>query len=111
MNKGNIGDKVLVIKTDSEHNITKSWGIKIITVDINNGIAQKYLDDIMIKYKEEITIPDDMELPSNISIDSIQRHKDNWFYTLDNGETLEEKDVISGKENIRDYKINKINGI
>ena len=31
-----------------------------------------------------------------------------WFYLLDNGESYKEDELILGKENIREYKIKKI---
>jgi len=109
---GNIGDKAIVKKTGEESIITKSWGIK--TINISIDIDNDFLKDTLDKYKEEITFTkeiDKLDLPINVNKDEPKEWVDNWFYELDNGEKLTKDEVITGTNEIRDYKINQINGI
>lgn len=37
--------------------------------------------------------------------------KDGWYYTLTDGTELHEEELIVGTKEVRDYKINQINGV
>jgi hypothetical protein len=111
MNKnGAVGDKAILKKTGKEVKIKKSWGLKTIAVsfDLDNDVIKDTLD----KYKEEITFTKEIpDLPIGINNEEPKEWLDNWFYELDNGEKVTKDDVVTGTDNIRDYKINQINGI
>jgi len=117
-NHGVIGDKAIIKKTGEEVKIKSSWGVKTITVsfDLDNDVLKDTLD----KYKEEITFtkeidteksPFQLDLPIGINNEEPKEWLDNWYYELDNGEKVTKDDVVTGTDNIRDYKINQINGI
>ena len=117
-NHGKIGDKAIIKKTGEEAKIKNSWGVKTIKVSIN--LDDYGLKDTLGKYKEEITFtkeidteksPFQLDLPISVNGDKPKEWLDNWFYELDNGEKVTKDDVVTGTDNIRDYKINQINGI
>ena len=112
-----IGDKAIIKKTGKEAKITKSWGIKTITISIDlDDEKDSKLANLMSRYKEEITFTkefdtDKLDLPIGVNKEEPKEWLDNWFYELDNGNKVTKDDVITGDENIRDYKIDQINGV
>jgi hypothetical protein len=115
-NHGGIGDKAIIKKTGKEAKIKSSWGIKTINISINLEDDNDSLSKVVSKYKEEITFTkeidtDKLDLPISVNKDKPKEWLDNWFYELDNGEKVTKDEVVTGTDNIRDYKINQINGI
>jgi hypothetical protein len=106
---GGIGEKAIVKKTGEEAKITKSWGVKTINVSID--LDGESLSNLISKYKEEITFTKELDLPISVNKEEPKEWLDNWFYELDNGDKVTKDDVITGSEDIRDYKIDQINGI
>lgn len=109
-NIGKIGDKALVKKTGEEAKITKSWGIKTINISIDLDLddnlkeAKSYLSTFFTKEFDT----EKLDLPTSVNKENPKEFLDNWFYELDNGDKVTKDDVITGVEDIRDYKLNQL---
>ena len=107
-NTGKIGDKSLVKKTGEESKIKKSWGIKTINLDID--VKEDFIVETGILNGEVCTFTkifntEKLDLPPVVSGENLI---DNWFYELDNGDKVTKNDVVTGDEDIREYKLSDI---
>ena len=105
---GKIGDKALVKKTGQESKIKWSWGIKTINIDINLKedliVETGTLNEEVCTFTKEFNT-ENLDLPPGVSGENLM---DNWFYELDNGDKVTKDDVVTGVEDIREYKLNDI---
>jgi len=85
----------------------------------SNGLVSK-IKDIYGTMDVQISLPKEMvtflsEEKSYIFNDkekvSSSKKKNGWRYILSNGDEYHEEDLIIGDVNIREFKINQINGI
>lgn len=93
-NKGTTGDTVILKENGEQSVIVNTYGVYTIKVSFDNleGIGEETLK----LYKQQ-----------QLNEDNTKK-KDGWYYTLENGNNIHEDDVIVGKDDIRDYKIKKI---
>ena len=106
---GKIGDKALVKKTGEEAKIKKSWGIKTIniSIDLDGDNLKEAKSDLSVFFTKEFDT-EKLDLPPSVNKENPKEFLDNWFYELDNGDKVTKDDVITGVEDIRDYKINQL---
>lgn len=114
---GKIGDKALVKKTGEEAKIKKSWGIKTIniSIDLDGDNLKEAKSDLSVFFTKEFDtekqfgfFSSNIDLPPSVNKENPKEFLDNWFYELDNGDKVTKDDVITGVEDIRDYKINQL---
>ena len=112
---GSVGDQAIIKETGETSIITGSYGTFTIHIDFN---ADWMIDND--KAKELYGKEGDAEMifehsgvndDGTVTTDDGKKEADGWHYILDNGKKIDEKDVIVGIDNIRDYKINQINQI
>lgn len=86
---GEIGGIAIVKTTGEELKIKNIWG----------------------QFTIEIELPEELSKFINLSppTDSIKDKGKSWHYLLENGIRYTEDELIVGKSNIREYKINQIN--
>ena len=90
-NTARTGDKVIIKESGETNQVVRAYG--------------------------KITISLDVDLPSDITTESGKYTKESddkkigWWYTLENGTEFHEDELIIGTDEIRDYKINQIDGI
>jgi hypothetical protein len=101
---GKIGDKALVKKTGEESKIKKSWGIKTINVKEDFIVETGFLNGEVCTFTKVFNT-ENLDLPPGVSGENLI---DNWFYELDNGDKVTKDDVVTGVEDIREYKISNI---
>lgn len=104
-------DKAILISTGEEFEIDKYWVTIDVKVPTNSKESEDFIKKLMDSYKEEIKIEDDfkLQIPANNYNPIVESNRN--YYLLSNGMKVKDNEVIVGIENIRDYKINQINGI
>lgn len=85
-------DKALVKETGETKEVKDKYSVKYITMSFNFELDDKQMEDI-----KEMTFVHDSE-----------PKEEGDYYTLDDGKTYHEKDVIVGTDKIRDHKLKKI---
>lgn len=85
-------DKALVKETGETKEVKDKYSVKYITMSFNFELDDKQMEDI-----KEMTFVHDSE-----------PKEEGDYYTLDDGKTYHEKDVIVGTDEIRDHKLKKI---
>ena len=85
-------DKALVKETGETHEVKDKYSVKYITASFTFE-----LDDKQIEELKEMTFVHDSE-----------PQEEGDYYTLDDGKTYKDKDVIVGTDEIRDHKLKNI---
>jgi hypothetical protein len=88
---GRIGDPVIIKENGTIEHIKESWGKLIISLSID--------------------LPEEMNPQEGKFTHKSDDKKIGWWYTLKNGADYHEDELIIGTEEIRDFKINQIDGI
>jgi len=95
-NPAKTGDPALIRETQKEERVVRSYGKTKISIDFKlDGFESELVETTVMKFKKEC--PDD--------------RIDGWYYTLSDGKEYHENDLIIGREEIRDHKIQKLDGI
>lgn len=87
---GKTGDPVIIKENGTTEHIVRSYGKLIVSLSID-------LPEMNLKEGKFTHKSDDK--------------KDGWWYTLKNGTEYHEDDLIIGTEEIREFKINQIDGV
>ncbi len=90
-------EKAILISTGEEVEITSSYGIKMFSLSIDIELGNIELSDTNSRF-----------VYNNSEHDT---EDEGWFYILSNGLKVSDDEVITDKNDIRDYKIDKLNGI
>jgi hypothetical protein len=98
---GSSGDSVLIKETGEQSTIKTSYGVFEISLEIKDIKMDSVEKEITENWFQKYVFKD---------VDKISE-KPGWHYHLENGKKVHEDDVIVGKEEIRDFKINQIDGI
>ena len=85
-------DKALVKETGEIKEVKDKYSVQYITMSFNFELDDKQMEDI-----KEMTFVHDSE-----------PQEEGDYYTLDDGKTYKDKDVIVGTDEIRDHKLKKI---
>lgn len=85
-------DKALVKETGETKEVKDKYSVKYITMSFNFELDDKQMEDI-----KEMTFVHDSE-----------PKEEGDYYTLDDGKTYHEKDVIVGTDEIIDHKLKNI---
>ena len=106
-------DKAILISTGEELEIDKSWVTIDVKIPVDSEENVEFIREFLNRYKEEIKIGEDFNLPMQINNPLVRNtgKPNRTYYLLSNGMKVKDDEVIVGRENIRDYKINQINGI
>lgn len=85
-------DKAMIKETGEIHQVESQYSVQHITVSFNFELDDEQKENI-----KEMTLVHDSE-----------PQEEGDYYTLDDGKTYHEKDVIVGTDEIRDHKLKNI---
>ncbi len=85
-------DKAIVKETGELLQVESQYSVKYMTMSFNFDMDEQQSENL-----KEMTFVHDSE-----------PQEEGEYYTLDDGKTYHEKDVIVGKEEIRDSKLNSL---
>lgn len=90
-NENNIGDKAIVKETGESHNVIGEWKVFSMTIELPIELESSVEDSVFV-------------YGNTTSIDVTPGDK----VKLDNGVTYNADEVVVGKEEIRKYKLSKL---
>jgi len=98
---GSSGDSVLIKETGEQSTIKNSYGVFEISLEIQDLKIDSVDREVIVNWYKKFVFKDKEKL----------EEKPGWHYHLENGKKVHEDDVIVGKTEIRDFKINQLDGI
>lgn len=95
---GKIGDNVIIKSTRLQSKIKKVYGMMKVEFSLPKEMVGVVANHLSYSFDAK-------------KLDKVNSNKDGWIYLLINDIEYHEDDLIIGDINIREYKINQINGI
>jgi hypothetical protein len=123
MNRTKVGDLAIIKATGNQETIRQIYGKISIKLDMKfddvelptNGThhSQKVTDSTSSgeAHPQIVKILKNSETHTTLVHPDSDIRKDGWYYTLTDGREYHEEDIIVSVEEIREYKINQIDGI